>query len=261
MKEVPADQIVKGFEYEKGRYIILNDEDFEKVRIESTHSIDITDFLLPGMEHEIVVCAEDDPHDLAKLHEAFVVYLGNLRHERQHLTDAHAEGAQWLLTGHNVFQTTWYDGQIDGIVGPKTAAAFHQAKYDIGYADDKLEPTFGPALRDYLTGALLQTPAQKQRAAQRHRPFVWPTSPRGIVIGWPGQGTHSFRLPPNNWQSDNAWDIAVPIGLESTVRAVRPSTSSAMETAADETARMIESTRIIMSPVSFIILMSSPSVL
>ena len=45
MKEVPADQIVKGFEYEKGRYIILNDEDFEKVRIESTHSIDITDFV------------------------------------------------------------------------------------------------------------------------------------------------------------------------------------------------------------------------
>ena len=45
MKEVPADQIVKGFEYEKGRYIVLNDEDFEKVRIESTHSIDITDFV------------------------------------------------------------------------------------------------------------------------------------------------------------------------------------------------------------------------
>jgi DNA end-binding protein Ku len=45
MKEVPADQIVKGFEYEKGRYIVLSDEDFEKVRIESTHSIDITDFV------------------------------------------------------------------------------------------------------------------------------------------------------------------------------------------------------------------------
>ena len=45
MKEVPSDQIVKGFEYEKGRYIVLSDEDFEKVRIESTHSIDITDFV------------------------------------------------------------------------------------------------------------------------------------------------------------------------------------------------------------------------
>src|SRR5207247_10891983 len=45
MKEVQADQIVKGYEYEKGRYIIMSDEDFEKVRIESTHSIDITDFV------------------------------------------------------------------------------------------------------------------------------------------------------------------------------------------------------------------------
>ena len=29
-------------------------------------SIDITDFLLPGMEHEVILCAEDDPQDLAK---------------------------------------------------------------------------------------------------------------------------------------------------------------------------------------------------
>jgi len=49
MKEVPSDQIVKGYEYEKGRYIVLSDEDFEKVRIESTHSIDITDFV--DLEH------------------------------------------------------------------------------------------------------------------------------------------------------------------------------------------------------------------
>jgi DNA end-binding protein Ku len=45
MKEVAADQIVKGFEYERGQYVVLKDEDFQKVRIESTHSIDITDFV------------------------------------------------------------------------------------------------------------------------------------------------------------------------------------------------------------------------
>ncbi|MGH8094906.1 MAG: Ku protein [Chthoniobacterales bacterium] len=44
-KEVPADQIVKGFEYEKGKWVTLRDEDFEKVQIESTHSIEITDFV------------------------------------------------------------------------------------------------------------------------------------------------------------------------------------------------------------------------
>ena len=45
MKEVPGDEIVKGFEYERGRYVIMNEEDFAKVKIESTHSIDITDFV------------------------------------------------------------------------------------------------------------------------------------------------------------------------------------------------------------------------
>src|SRR5437762_8526373 len=44
-KEVSADQIVKGYEYERGRYVVLKEEDFAKVRIESTHSIDITDFV------------------------------------------------------------------------------------------------------------------------------------------------------------------------------------------------------------------------
>jgi DNA end-binding protein Ku len=47
-KEVSADQIVKGFEYERGRYVVLKDEDFAKVKIESTHSIDITDFVELG---------------------------------------------------------------------------------------------------------------------------------------------------------------------------------------------------------------------
>ena len=47
-KEVTADQIVKGFEYERGRFVVLKEEDFAKVRIESTHSIDITDFVELG---------------------------------------------------------------------------------------------------------------------------------------------------------------------------------------------------------------------
>lgn len=47
-KEVSADQIVKGYEYERGHFIVMKEEDFAKVRIESTHSIDITDFVDVG---------------------------------------------------------------------------------------------------------------------------------------------------------------------------------------------------------------------
>jgi peptidase M23-like protein len=31
--------------------------------------------------------------------------------------------------------------------------------------------------------------------------------PQGTLIGFPGQGTHSYTAPPNNWQSDNAVDV------------------------------------------------------
>ena len=44
-KEVASAEIVKGYEIEKGKWVTLKDEDFEKVRIESTHSVEITDFV------------------------------------------------------------------------------------------------------------------------------------------------------------------------------------------------------------------------
>ena len=44
-KEVPWDQIVKGYEYEKGRYIVLKDEDFQRVDLEATQTVDIQDFV------------------------------------------------------------------------------------------------------------------------------------------------------------------------------------------------------------------------
>jgi DNA end-binding protein Ku len=44
-REVPWDQIVKGYEYEKGKYVVLHDEDFQHVDIEATQTVDIQDFV------------------------------------------------------------------------------------------------------------------------------------------------------------------------------------------------------------------------
>ena len=44
-KEVPWDQIAKGYEYEKGKYVILKDEDFQRVDLEATQTVDIQDFV------------------------------------------------------------------------------------------------------------------------------------------------------------------------------------------------------------------------
>jgi DNA end-binding protein Ku len=44
-REVPWDQVVKGYEYEKGKYIVLKDEDFQRVDLEATQTVDIQDFV------------------------------------------------------------------------------------------------------------------------------------------------------------------------------------------------------------------------
>ncbi|MEW5895076.1 MAG: Ku protein [Candidatus Omnitrophota bacterium] len=44
-EEVPFSEIVKGYEYEKGKYIVMTDEDFEKADLERTGSIDILSFI------------------------------------------------------------------------------------------------------------------------------------------------------------------------------------------------------------------------
>jgi DNA end-binding protein Ku len=43
-KEVPNTDIVKGFEFEKGRYVVVNEEDIEKVRVDSTRVINLEKF-------------------------------------------------------------------------------------------------------------------------------------------------------------------------------------------------------------------------
>jgi len=43
-REVPSSEIVKGYEFEKGCYVIMSEEDLDKVRPESTRVIDLVQF-------------------------------------------------------------------------------------------------------------------------------------------------------------------------------------------------------------------------
>src|SRR3989441_12515109 len=40
--------IVKGYEYEKGRFVVVTDEDFKRARVPGTHTIEIRDFVPAG---------------------------------------------------------------------------------------------------------------------------------------------------------------------------------------------------------------------
>src|SRR5499426_1716631 len=43
-REVPNTELVKGYEFEKGRYVVVSDEDIQKVRVESTRVINLVQF-------------------------------------------------------------------------------------------------------------------------------------------------------------------------------------------------------------------------
>jgi DNA end-binding protein Ku len=46
--EVPWSEIVKGYEHERGQYVVMTEEDFEKARVPATQTIEITDFVPAG---------------------------------------------------------------------------------------------------------------------------------------------------------------------------------------------------------------------
>ena len=58
-KEVPWKEIVKGFEYTKGKYVVVEDKDFEKARPEKSKSIDIVQFV---KEEEIDTILFEKPY-------------------------------------------------------------------------------------------------------------------------------------------------------------------------------------------------------
>lgn len=44
-KEVPWDQIAKGFEYEEGQFVVVTEEDLREANVEATQTVEITDFV------------------------------------------------------------------------------------------------------------------------------------------------------------------------------------------------------------------------
>ena len=61
-KEVAWDQIVKRYEYEKDRYVVLTDEDFRRANVEATQTIDILNFV---RAEEIPPTSFETPYYLA----------------------------------------------------------------------------------------------------------------------------------------------------------------------------------------------------
>jgi len=61
-EDVSWDDIVKGYEYEKGRYVVLTDEDFKRANVEASQTVDIQSFV---KEEEIRPVYYETPYYLA----------------------------------------------------------------------------------------------------------------------------------------------------------------------------------------------------
>jgi DNA end-binding protein Ku len=66
-KEVAQEDIVRGFEYEPGRYVVVTDEDMAQANPEATQTVEITDFVETG---DIDPMLYDKPYYLAPIGKA-----------------------------------------------------------------------------------------------------------------------------------------------------------------------------------------------
>lgn len=126
--------------------------------------------------------------------------------------------AQWLLSGKNGWQINTYRGPIDGMFGKGTADATKRAKWLLGYPTSSILPIYGRDIRALLLKERLLPPLYRVRRLSRlnslRRTKSYPLANRGPLIGYPGQGTHSWSASPNNWQSDRAVDIRIAEGTK-----------------------------------------------
>src|SRR5258707_1127567 len=83
-KAVPRDQLLKGYEFEKGRYVIVTDEELEQIQIESNRVIDVTQFVDDDSVDDLYV---DSPYWLAPdgkmAMETFRVIVEGMRLEKK----------------------------------------------------------------------------------------------------------------------------------------------------------------------------------
>src|SRR4029453_17640525 len=61
-KEVAWEDLIKGYEYEKGPYLVLSDEDFKRANVKATQTIDIKAFVSAD---EVPLQYYDTPYFLA----------------------------------------------------------------------------------------------------------------------------------------------------------------------------------------------------
>jgi DNA end-binding protein Ku len=184
--EVPWGEIVKGYEYDKGQFVVITDEDLAKARVEATQAIDVRDFVpaeqIPWTFFEnayYVEPAKQGFRAYALLREALKetgrVGIGSVvLRQREHLTALRPSGEVLLLAmmrfAHEVRSPDGLSLPRDTAVDPREMTLARQL-IDTLAADWKPEQyrdTYTEVLRQAIeqkvAGQEIATPTPKPRA-------------------------------------------------------------------------------------------------
>ena len=181
-KPVEWDDIVKGYQYEKGRYVALTDEDFRRANVEATQTIDIRAFV---RSHEIPPSFFETPYYLAPEKRGGKVYA--LLREALRKADRWAIGSVVIRTRAHVcallpqddvlvLNTLRYADEIlsaDSIEVPASTprkAGVSAREFDLALklVADMTEPWDAAQYKDTYRHDLLKRVEEKVKKGQMH---------------------------------------------------------------------------------------------
>jgi DNA end-binding protein Ku len=168
--EVPWGEIVKGYEYEKGRFVVITDEDFEKARVPATQTITITDFVPATdidsiyFDHPYYVAPAGKPGTKAyallrdALQETGRIGVGTVvLRQREHLVAVEPAGKLLAVTtmrwGYEIREADGFDVPAAGDGWAEKEMKLARQLIDTLAADwnpDKYEDTYRDAIMDVI---------------------------------------------------------------------------------------------------------------
>jgi DNA end-binding protein Ku len=167
-KEVPWAEIVKGYEYAKGRYVVMTDKDFEKARVPATQAFEVRAFV-PAKELDYLYF--DHPYYLAPNGRTGVKAYALLRdaladtgrvgigtivlRQREHLGALEPVGDALVLTTMRFAHEIRSPKELDL---PKTGSGWTKKEMELAHRlIDTLADTWNPhEYRDTYTEVLTQ---------------------------------------------------------------------------------------------------------
>jgi DNA end-binding protein Ku len=179
-KAIASEDIVKGYEYEKGEYVYMNDEDFKRANVAATQTVEIQGFVDAA---EVPIYYYDTPYYLAPDRRGEKGYallrevlrqsgrLGLARvvlHTRQYLCALLPQGDALMLITLRYADEILFADELDLPGGKAAAPPARERDMAMRLVDDMTGPWDPQAYRDDYREDLLEAIGRKIKAGKTH---------------------------------------------------------------------------------------------